>query len=328
MASVRPVLVQNSRTFPESRTPGGDVRPPFWPRLARAVALLAAAVFAHVWLPSTQLAKPEGLRPDAPIVAGAATPMRDTSAGTVRLAASGIDNVRVEHQLVRTLPAFGSAGRAATLARGTNVPEEPTGTAGDGPILADATIDFGPSIEIASLPRPDEDARRPVAESAAVVMRPARSEDVAPIETETSRAAAALQDDGVETNVLSAMSNAARSSVVAAAEPVDEEQVVLDILREYRRAFERLDVRAAKAVWPSLDDRALNRAFQQLDSQQLRFASCGVSITGRDANARCHGDATYRPKVGSRVVHLPARQWTFDLSRSASGWQIVNARIQ
>jgi hypothetical protein len=108
----------------------------------------------------------------------------------------------------------------------------------------------------------------------------------------------------------------------------EQEQIVRRILREYTRAFERLDVRAAKAVWPSLDDRALQRAFQELDSQQVRFASCGVSITGPDANARCRGDATYRPKVGSRVVHLHEREWTFNLSRGEDGWQIVNARMQ
>ena len=112
------------------------------------------------------------------------------------------------------------------------------------------------------------------------------------------------------------------------ADAQQQKQVVLELLREYTRAFERLDVQAAKAVWPSLDDRALQRAFQQLDGQQLRFDSCGVSIRGLDANARCRGNATYRPKVGSRVLHLTEREWTFDLSRGESGWQIVNARIQ
>ncbi|MGH9372703.1 MAG: hypothetical protein ACRD15_14345 [Vicinamibacterales bacterium] len=107
-----------------------------------------------------------------------------------------------------------------------------------------------------------------------------------------------------------------------------QEQVVLQIVRDYTRAYERMDVRAAKALWPSLDDRALQRAFEQLDAQQLRFPSCGVSITGQGANARCKGDATYRPKVGTRVLRLTERVWTFNLSRSDDGWQIVDARIQ
>ncbi|MEO8521985.1 MAG: hypothetical protein ABI603_11510 [Acidobacteriota bacterium] len=107
-----------------------------------------------------------------------------------------------------------------------------------------------------------------------------------------------------------------------------EEEIVREVLREYAQAFERLDVQAAKALWPTVDDRALQRAFQQLDGQQLRFASCGVSVSGRDANARCRGDATYRPKVGSRTLRLTSREWTFNLSRDNDRWQIVNATLQ
>lgn len=137
---------------------------------------------------------------------------------------------------------------------------------------------------------------------------------------------------------LSAPPAAARSSTshivmaVAARDPASErqaqEQVVRDVLDRYASAFERLDVRAAKAVRPTLDDRALQRAFEQLDAQQVRFASCSYSISERDANARCRGSATYRPKVGRRVVHVAGREWTFNLSKDDGGWQIVDARIQ
>jgi hypothetical protein len=113
-----------------------------------------------------------------------------------------------------------------------------------------------------------------------------------------------------------------------AAELRKQEEIVRSVLRDYTRAFERLDVQAAKAIWPSVDDRALRRAFQQLDGQQLRFASCGVSVTERDANARCRGEATYRPKVGSRVLRLTQREWTFNLARDNDRWQIVNATLQ
>ena len=109
-----------------------------------------------------------------------------------------------------------------------------------------------------------------------------------------------------------------------------QKEVVLAVLREYSRAYERLDVRATKAVYPSVDDRRLQRAFENLQGQEMRFASCGVSISssGADANARCKGDAVYRPKVGSRVVRLTDREWTFSLARDGGGWQILNARMQ
>jgi hypothetical protein len=109
-----------------------------------------------------------------------------------------------------------------------------------------------------------------------------------------------------------------------------QKEIVLAVLREYSRAYERLDVRATKALYPSVDGRGLQRAFQDLKGQEMRFASCGVSISssGADANARCKGDAVYRPKVGSRVVRLTDREWTFSLSRDGGGWQILNARMQ
>ena len=109
-----------------------------------------------------------------------------------------------------------------------------------------------------------------------------------------------------------------------------EKETVLAVLHEYSRAYERLDVGATKAVYPTIDARRLQRAFQELQGQHLRFANCGVNISssGAGANARCTGDATYRPKVGSRVVRLTNLEWTFSLARDGSGWQILDARMQ
>jgi hypothetical protein len=120
----------------------------------------------------------------------------------------------------------------------------------------------------------------------------------------------------------------ATSAVDRTAELRRQEEIVRSVLLDYARAFEHLDVKAAKAIWPSVDDRALQRAFQRLDGQQLRFASCGVSVTERDANARCRGEATYRPKVGPRVLRMTEREWTFSLARDNDRWQIVNATLQ
>ena len=109
----------------------------------------------------------------------------------------------------------------------------------------------------------------------------------------------------------------------------DQEETVIAVLNEYRRAYGHLDVRATKAVYPSIDDRGLERAFRELREQQLRFASCGVKISssGAGANAWCRGEAAYRPKVGGRIL-LTDRQWTFSLARHGSGWQILDARMQ
>ena len=109
-----------------------------------------------------------------------------------------------------------------------------------------------------------------------------------------------------------------------------EQDVVRAVLLEYTQALERLDVRATKVVYPTVDARKLQRAFEDLEQQQVRLTSCHVEITssGRGAAARCNGEATFRPKVGSRVLRVTDREWMFNLSRGGSGWQILDARIQ
>lgn len=103
---------------------------------------------------------------------------------------------------------------------------------------------------------------------------------------------------------------------------------MLEVLARYARAFEQMDVQAAKAVWPTLNARRLQRAFHQQDAQQLRFTSCGVEISGQAANAHCLGDATYQPKIGAKSLHHPSQKWYFDLSRhDDEGWLIVNATV-
>jgi hypothetical protein len=108
----------------------------------------------------------------------------------------------------------------------------------------------------------------------------------------------------------------------------EQTEIIREVLNRYTRAFETMDLRATKAVYPSVDDRALQKAYRALDGQQVRLSNCGVSIDGPAANARCRGNATYRPKVGSRMVQLTDLEWMFSLARSDAGWQIVNANAR
>lgn len=107
----------------------------------------------------------------------------------------------------------------------------------------------------------------------------------------------------------------------------EEEEDVLRVLQQYKQAYERLDAKAAQAVWPSVDGRALERAFRGLDGQELRFAECKVvSVSGPRANATCLGEATQRQKIG-KFVHRSPQEWTFSLSRHENRWEIVRADI-
>lgn len=103
---------------------------------------------------------------------------------------------------------------------------------------------------------------------------------------------------------------------------------VEDTLHRYADAYTRLDAGAARRVWPGVDERALARAFQALESQGLVFEHCDLDVAENDATAACRGRARYVPKVGSREPRIERRQWRFRLHKSEAGWQIVQAEAR
>jgi hypothetical protein len=107
----------------------------------------------------------------------------------------------------------------------------------------------------------------------------------------------------------------------APAEAVDARAIQL-VLGRYRNAFNVLDSGAAKAVWPSVDARALSRAFDRLEEQAVQFSECNIAVTGVRATASCAGSAKYVPKVGNRSPHYEPRQWKFNLRKVDEGWLI------
>jgi hypothetical protein len=125
-------------------------------------------------------------------------------------------------------------------------------------------------------------------------------------------------------------SNAAADSVVPAAvvtTPADTTRVE-EVLRRYARAYDSLDASAARAVWPSVNEKALARAFQDLSSQTVQFDNCDINIRGAVANASCSGEASYVVKVGSREPRTEPRLWRFELRRDGDAWKIENAETR
>lgn len=114
-----------------------------------------------------------------------------------------------------------------------------------------------------------------------------------------------------------------------AALPTSEEPRIRAVLGQYEAAYGRLDASAARAVWPTVDSRALARAFDGLESQRLVFDHCDLTVTGAKAQAACRGSATYVPRVGDRSPRTEPRQWSFQLEKVAGDrWQILGARIR
>ena len=113
--------------------------------------------------------------------------------------------------------------------------------------------------------------------------------------------------------------------VVVAPEPTvsrADVAAVRAVLDRYQTAFSDLDARTAKAIWPSVDERALGRAFGQIQEQQIVFEACDVDVVGQRAAAACGGQASYVPRVGNKAARVEARRWAFTLRKTGDGWII------
>jgi hypothetical protein len=104
--------------------------------------------------------------------------------------------------------------------------------------------------------------------------------------------------------------------------------VVQAVLARYASAYERLDASAVKDVWPTVDERALARAFNDLDSQSIVFDACDLTIAGTRATASCRGTARFTTSVGKRSNVMQTRQWTFLLEQSPERWEIQQVQVR
>jgi hypothetical protein len=323
---------------------------PFWPRLRRAVVMLMAAIALHVWL----IRAPQVAGPGSNLLADGVSSVVPTALANPPTLASDREadhgqptqaaRVQVRTEFINITP-FGR-GPASEREGGRILPELPVGTSGFLRAAAEIPVTTSPTV---ALPFVEHTSPAPVPASSIAEVRPTLLGAPAPINAAASvgpstsstsssstssppAAPPALRDAPAVSTELAAVVGdrpaELRNADLKKAELRKQEETVRRVLQDYRRAYEELDVRAAKALWPSVDERALEKAFRQIQTQQVRLGDCGVSVSGQGANARCQVDATYRPKVGSRVVRLPAGLWTFNLARDNDRWQIVNASLQ
>ena len=106
----------------------------------------------------------------------------------------------------------------------------------------------------------------------------------------------------------------------------NDEAGIRSTLTRFRTAYSQLDASAARDVWPSVDARALERAFQSLKSQDLRFESCKMTVTGARAQAACKGRTVYVPRIGDQSPRHTSRDWNFELRKADERWTIASAR--
>jgi tetratricopeptide (TPR) repeat protein len=119
---------------------------------------------------------------------------------------------------------------------------------------------------------------------------------------------------------------AASVAAPAPARAPSDRELVEEALQSYRRAYGRLNVQSAQAVYPSVNRVALARAFDNLESQLLTFDSCDVELRETFARAICHGTASYTPKIGNRYPRAEALVWSFELRKHDGDWTIEYAK--
>jgi hypothetical protein len=107
-----------------------------------------------------------------------------------------------------------------------------------------------------------------------------------------------------------------------------ETRAIENVLGRYQTAFNELDAGAAVAVWPTVNEKTLAKAFERLESHDVFFENCEIEIFSAQAEAACSGSARYVPKVGNRTPKDEARQWRFSLRKASGEWLIdrVDAR--
>jgi hypothetical protein len=221
-------------------------------------------------------------------------------------------------------------GPAATNNAAANEPAvsstvAPLGTArADTPVLAAA----------ATTPRPAPAAPTPApAETVASVLPP-----VAPPAAPPQPRAEPSPSFGISPDIPPQLAAAPIPAPPAARPPAtaaanvparpDDLQQVRAVLQQYRSAYQDLSAERARAIWPDVNEAALQRAFQALESQTLTFEGCDVQLRGSNATATCHGTTQYVPKFGSREPRVESRVWNFTLQKTGETWQIASARTQ
>jgi hypothetical protein len=98
-----------------------------------------------------------------------------------------------------------------------------------------------------------------------------------------------------------------------------------EVLKHLQTAYERRDATLAKAVWPTVNERALARAFDGLRSQSVTFDRCQLNVSGVAGEVACRGVTSYVPRVGSQYQRTESRQWTFRVRKDTDSWVITSA---
>lgn len=106
----------------------------------------------------------------------------------------------------------------------------------------------------------------------------------------------------------------------------DEERAVRAAVQAYTSAYTGLNADAVKAVYPSVNDAALRRAFRSLRSQRVELRGMSVAIAGDGASVSGTWVSSAVGQVGDSTPQRDERPVIFTLTKRNGSWVIVNRR--
>lgn len=106
--------------------------------------------------------------------------------------------------------------------------------------------------------------------------------------------------------------------------PAPQEPLIQMVLEAFAVGYSRLDAGAVKRVYPSVNERELKRAFDDLRSQRMRIQTEGIAVTGNSATATVTLVTVVDSRVGGQKTNT--RQAQFRLEKRNEIWVIVGER--
>jgi hypothetical protein len=239
---------------------------------------------------------PPAQAPEAPAAAPIQPPAQNTAAARGAAGTTGVPPAEAATAPARDDPAITSRAAAET------------------PVVPPQASRTAPTILT-----PQPSAPEPIAPPAPEVIASRSIPDLPPAAVDLASSAPVRPDP-----LPASPAAAARESAPAG---LADERLVRAALNRYQAAYSDLDAAAAGAVWPSVDRRALARAFDGLADQSVSLGQCDVRVNGAAATAECRGQARWTPKVGGGAQSA-ARQWRFELSQAGEQWIITQATVR
>lgn len=107
-----------------------------------------------------------------------------------------------------------------------------------------------------------------------------------------------------------------------------ESAALARVLGRYQTAYSTRDASAAAAIWPGVDRRALSRAFERLQDQELNLQGCTYAVSSISATARCDGVLRYARRIGDTSTKVERHTWTIEFVKQGSAWHIVRVSAE